>query len=135
MLVTFIEAMMAFFGGVYFSVWGNDLTSPVWTFIMSVPYGGRLWGTVLLISGALFLLGLEWTRLWPRVLGCAITGLVYIGFGIALAVAPFVQEQSLSGSIGMWFLSGFLTLCLAGFMWSERHNEKNEGKYDWTRKG
>lgn len=122
-LVAGIEALFAFFAGVFFSVWGNDLTSPVWQFIMGVPGGGRFWGTILLASGVLFLLGLDWQRSWPRVLGCAVTGLVYLAIGVVLAVAPFVRSDTLSGSIGMWLLGGTLTLCLAGFMWSERHQE------------
>lgn len=122
-LVTLIESLFSFFMGVFFSVWGNDLTSPVWVFIMSVPGGGRFWGTLFLIFGTLFLMGLEWKRSWPRVVGCAGTGVIYLSIGVTLLVAFFTRADSASGSIGIWLLSGCLTLCLAGFMYAEHRQE------------
>ena len=121
--VTLIMALGAFFAGVFFSVWGNELTSPPWLIIMSVPGGGRFWGTLFLISGGLFLFGLDWTRLWPRIVGCAATGLAYGAIGVILAIAPFIRKDALNGSVGAWLMLSFLTLCLAGFMWSERRQE------------
>lgn len=124
-MVTLVEALASFFLGVYFSVWGKYLTSPVWVWIMKVPGGGRTWGAFFLVFGLLFLYGLNWERAWPRVLGCAATGLLYVVFGIILLVAPLLHvPNSLSGSTGMWFLGGFLTLCLAGFMRSEYRQEQ-----------
>lgn len=128
--VVVIEALFAFFAGVFFSVWGGELSSPVWKFVMSVPFGGRFWGTLFLIFGTLFLFGLDWERSWPRVLGCAMSGVLYCVMGIALGIAPLFWPDTFSGSTGMWMLGGLLTLCLAGFMWSERHQEILEMKRD-----
>lgn len=127
--ITLVEALAAFFSGVFFSVWGKDLTSPPWRMIMSDWHGGRFWGTILLLSGGLFLFGLQWTRLWPRVLGCAITGLTYGVIGGYLTYASFTSpKDSLSGSMGMWWLGSFLTLVLAAFMWQERYLETQEDR-------
>lgn len=115
-VITLIQALGAFFTGIYFTVWGNGFTSPPWIFIMAVPGGGAFWGSILLVSGALFLAGLEWDRSWPRVFACIVGGLVYGAIGIGLAIVPFFRESSLNGSVGIWFLASALTLCLAGFM-------------------
>lgn len=123
-LVACIEALFAFFAGVFFSVWGGDLTSPVWQYlIMASWHGPRFWGTLFLVFGALFLFGLDWERSWPRVAGCALTGLTYGVIGVLLGLAPLWRADAISGSTGMWLLGSALTLCLAGFMWSERHQE------------
>jgi hypothetical protein len=130
-LVTGVEALFAFFAGVYFSAWGDELTSPVWVWIMSVPGGGRTWGSLFLVFGIMFLFGLDWHRVWPRIVGCAGTGLMYLAVGVVLLVAPlppFRVSDSLSGSTGMWFLGGLLTLCLAGFMRAEYRQELLEQK-------
>lgn len=119
-VVTIVQALFAFFYGVYFSVWGSDLTSPVWVFIMSGWHGPRFWGSLLFLSGALFLFGLDWDRAWGRVTGAALTGLIYIAIGIILCVAPLVRHDALSGSMGIWLLTGTLSLCLATFMWQEK---------------
>ena len=119
-VVTTIQALFAFFYGVFFSVWGNELTSPPWKIIMSVPGGGRFLGTILFIGGALFLFGLDWERPWGRVAGAAITGLSYIGVGVVLCITPFISPDALSGSMGVWLLAGILSLCLAVFMWQEK---------------
>lgn len=119
-IVTIVQALFAFFGGVFFSVWGNDLTSPPWLIIMSVPGGGRFLGTILFVGGTLFLFGLDWERPWGRVLGATITGLTYLGVGVVLCITPFIREDALSGSMGVWLLAGILTLCLAAFMWQEK---------------
>lgn len=127
--ITFIEALGAFFGGVFYSVWGNDLTSEPWRLIMSIPGGGRTIGTTLLVAGALFLGGLQWKRLWPRVVGCALAGLTYIGVGGALAYVSFArEEEALNGSFGAWFMLGTITLVLAAFMWRERYLETQDDR-------
>lgn len=118
--VTTIQALFAFFSGVFFSVWGDELTSPVWVFIMDVPGGGRFWGTILFIGGTLFLFGLDWNNVWGRVIGAIVTGLTYIAIGGMLCIAPFIREDTLNGSAGVWLLTGVLTLCLAAFMWQEK---------------
>lgn len=123
-IVTTIEALFAFFAGVFFSVWGGDLNSPVWqNAIMVGWHGPRFWGSLFLVFGMLFLFGLDWKRSWPRVVGCGATGLTYIVIGVILGLAPLWHSDSISGSTGMWLLGGTLTCCLAGFMWSERHLE------------
>lgn len=128
--ITLIEAFASFFSGVFFSVWGNELTSPPWLVIMDGWHDGRFWGTLLLVSGGLFLLGLQWTRLWPRVIGCAVTGLIYMIIGVYLTYAPFVRDDALNGSMGAWLLCGALTLTLAAFMWHERYLETHEDRRD-----
>lgn len=125
--ITLIEALGAFFGGVFYSVWGDSLTSAPWAFIMSMPGGGRTLGTILLLSGGLFLAGLQWEHLWPRVVGCAVSGLTYIAVGVALAWVSYTEgDAALNGSFGAWFMLGFLTLTLAAFMWRERYLETQE---------
>ena len=127
--ITLIEALGAFFGGVFYSVWGHSLTSEPWQLIMSIPGGGRTLGTVLLASGALFLFGLQWERLWPRVVGCALSGLTYLSVGGALAYVSITREESaLNGSFGAWFMLGIITLVLAAFMWRERYLETQEDR-------
>lgn len=136
MLVTLVEALGAFFAGVFFAVWGEELTSRPWEIIMSMPGGGHTLGAVLLCSGALFLMGLDWHRLWPRVVACATVGLTYIAVGVVLTWVSFTTPNTaLNGSMGAWLILGVITLCLAGFMWSERRLEINERRqYDRSRR-
>lgn len=128
--VTLIEALFAFFQGVFFSVWGEDLTSPPWLIIMADWHGPRLWGTILCVSGALFLFGLQHTQVWPRILGCALSGFTYLAIGIMLMVAPAFGPDSISGSVGIWLLAGTITLCLAGFMYSDHYAETPDDRID-----
>lgn len=128
-VIVSIHAFFAFFMGVFFMVWGPEFESPPWQFVFSMPGGHAVWGSLLLASGGLFLLGMDWNAKWPRFFGGLLSGVTYVALGTLLGLAPVFHRGSFNGSWPMWMFAGAMSVGLAFLMKEMQKFAENDRRF------